>query len=55
MTREMWMGVSRHVLGFVGAVLVTLGYVDAGTAEALVGASVTVGATVWSILSKKNL
>ena len=54
MTREMWQGVARHVLSSVGAVLVALGYVDASTAEVLVGATVTVGATIWSIASKKQ-
>jgi hypothetical protein len=54
MTRDMWQGVARHILGSAGAVLVALGYMDAGTAEMLVGATVTVGATVWSIIDKKQ-
>jgi hypothetical protein len=54
MTREVWQGIARHILTSAGAILVALGYMDAGTAEMLVGATVTVGATIWSIVDKKK-
>ena len=39
--------VIRHVLQLAAGALVTKGYIDAGIAEALVGAALSVGAAVW--------
>lgn len=45
-------GVIRHVLTFVGGVLVTMGYLDQGTATQLTGAIMTLVGVAWSIKAK---
>lgn len=45
-------GVIRHVLTFVGGILVTTGYLDQGTATQLTGALMTIIGIVWSIKEK---
>ena len=54
MTRDIWLGFARHVLTFVGGLMVTQGYVDTSTVETAVGALVTIGGVVWSVLDKKR-
>lgn len=47
-------GIIRTVLAAAGGVLVTKGYVDDATLQALIGALITLGTGVWSIIAKKN-
>lgn len=47
-------GVVRTILAFVAGIAVTKGYIDDATATAVVGAIVTIGTAVWSIVEKKN-
>lgn len=54
MTREMVLGLVRHLLTFGGGLLVTKGVVDAGTVEAVVGAAITIGGAVWSVFDKRK-
>ena len=54
MNRDMWLGVVRHVLTGLGGVFVTLGTIDADTANTLVGAAVTLGGIAWSVADKKG-
>lgn len=47
-------GVVRHILTFAGGVLVTMGYLDQGTATQLSGALMTIFGVVWSIKEKSK-
>jgi len=52
MTREMWLGLARHILTALGGFFVAKGAVDAATAEVIVGATITLGGAAWSIVDK---
>jgi hypothetical protein len=55
MNKEQIMGLVRHVLTFVGGIIVAKGLAtDAMTSE-LIGGIMTVVGTTWSILSKKTI
>lgn len=54
MTKDMWLGVARHILTAVGGIFVSRGVIDADTANTLVGAAITVGGIAWSIVDKKG-
>lgn len=54
MSEEM-QGLIRHMLTFGGGILVSMGYMDNGTAVQLVGAVSTIIGIVWSYLDKKKL
>ena len=54
MTRDMWMGVVRHVLTVVGGIFVAKGQIDADTMNTAVGAAVALGGIAWSIIDKKK-
>jgi hypothetical protein len=54
MTRDMWLGIARHLLTTLGGILVARGVVDAGMLEAAVGAVVTLGGIAWSVMDKKK-
>lgn len=50
-----WSGIIRHVLTFVGGILVSLGWADEATATAFIGAVITVVGGVWSIMTKRKI
>lgn len=52
MSRDMTLGVARHFLGALGPVVALSGVLDAGTWDLLVGAGMTIAATVWSVVDK---
>lgn len=54
MTREMWLGVARHLLTTIGGIFVAKGAIDADTANAVIGATVTIGGVAWSLLDKRK-
>jgi hypothetical protein len=54
MPKEVWLGFARHILTFVGGLLVARGTVDAATAETVVGAVITLGGAAWSVIDKKK-
>lgn len=54
MTREMWLGIARHVLTVIGGGLVAKGYLDAGTLNVIIGGAVAAGGVAWSIVDKKQ-
>jgi hypothetical protein len=54
MTREMWLGLARHVLTIIGGGFVAKGYVDASTADTIIGASIALGGAAWSVADKRN-
>jgi hypothetical protein len=54
LTKEQVMGIVRHGLTFVGAVLVVKGGVSEGQWYEISGAAVSFLSVVWSILDKKT-
>jgi len=54
MNKEQIMGLVRHVLTFVGGILVAKGLATAEMQAELVGGIMTVIGAAWSILSKKT-
>lgn len=53
MKREMVLGIIRHTLTFVGGIFITRGLIDESTLQTLVGSSITLIGTIWSILAKR--
>jgi hypothetical protein len=51
---QMIQGVFRHLLTAAGGALVAKGVVDAGTAEAAIGALVTLIGVGWSVWEKRQ-
>ncbi len=54
MNKEQVLGLVRHILTFVGGILVAKGLATETQSVELVGALATVIGGVWSILSKKK-
>ena len=53
MTKEQIQGIVRHVLTFVGGILVLQGVVEESLINELIGGVVALSGTIWSIFSKK--
>lgn len=53
MNKEQIMGLIRHVLTFVGGIMVAKGLATAELSTELIGGVMTVVGSVWSIISKK--
>jgi hypothetical protein len=53
MTKEQIQGIVRHVLTFVGGILVLQGIVEESLINELIGGVVALAGTLWSIFSKK--
>lgn len=53
MNSEQIGGIIRHVLTFVGGIVVSNGYVDEQTMLTVVGAVATIVGAVWSWVAKK--
>ena len=47
-------GLIRHGLTFLGGLLVAKGYIDAEAVQEIVGAVMTLGGFVWSVLDKRE-
>jgi hypothetical protein len=54
MTREIYLGLARHILTALGGFLVARGSVDADTMNTGVGAAITLGGVVWSVIDKRK-
>lgn len=54
MSKEQLLGILRHVLTFVGGVLVLQGWLDEGLVQETIGAVATLVGAVWSVLDKKK-
>ena len=52
--KEQTLGLIRHVLTFVGGILVTKGLIDDATSLEIVGGIVTIVGAAWSVFSKKT-
>ncbi len=55
MTRDMVLGLARHLMTFAGGMLATSGVVASSDVELGVGALVTLIGIVWSAFQKKGL
>jgi hypothetical protein len=53
MTKEQIQGIVRHVLTFVGGILVIQGVVEESLLNELIGGVVALSGTLWSIFAKK--
>lgn len=53
MTKERILGILRHVLTFVGGIVVAKGWLDDATFVELAGAVVSLVGALWSVFSKK--
>jgi hypothetical protein len=52
MKQEQVLGVARHILTFVGGILVMKGVVDDQTITELIGGVITFAGVVWSFVDK---
>lgn len=48
------MALIRHLLTFIGGSLITLGWLDEATVQALIGAGTTLVGILWSFWDKKE-
>lgn len=53
MTKDMALGLTRHVLTAGGGFVIGKGWIDAASFEAVVGALVTLAGVGWSVYEKK--
>ena len=53
MKKDQGLGIMRHLLTFVGGILVMKGVVDEATFTEISGALLTVVGGIWSVLVKK--
>ena len=54
MNTDQVLGVVRAIMAAVGGLLVQKGYIDAVTLTAVIGALVTLGSAVWSVVSNRS-
>lgn len=54
MNKDQILGVLRHVLTFVGGILVFRGVLDDALLQELVGGVSTLVGTVWSVIAKRK-
>jgi hypothetical protein len=52
MNKDQVLGVIRHLLTFVGGILVTKGLLDEATSVEAIGSVTALIGTIWSIVSK---
>jgi len=52
MKQEQVLGTVRHVLTFVGGLLVAHGVAEAGLVSEIIGAVIAIAGTIWSIVDK---
>lgn len=55
MTKDQIFGIIRHVLTFVGGILVIKGYTDDVMVQEVIGGVLTLVGSIWSIVSKKTV
>jgi hypothetical protein len=54
MNKEQVLGIVRHVLTFAGGIVVSRGLLDEATMTAVIGAVITIGGAMWSILAPEK-
>jgi hypothetical protein len=53
LTKEQILGITRHVLTFIGGIIVMKGLVDETTVTEIIGGVITLAGTIWSVINKK--
>jgi hypothetical protein len=53
MSKDIVLGLLRHMLTFVGGAIVAKGFADEASITELIGGLMTVFGAVWSIMAKK--
>ena len=54
MSKDQIFGVARHVLTFLGGFLVVKGYLDESLLSELVGGTIALAGTIWSVVYKNK-
>ena len=54
MNKDQILGVVRHTLTFLGGFLVVKGYLDESLLNELIGGSIALAGTIWSIVAKNK-
>jgi hypothetical protein len=54
MSKDQIFGVARHVLTFLGGFLVVKGYLDESLLSELVGGTIALAGTIWSVVDKNK-
>lgn len=54
MNKNQVMGLIRHLLTFVGGILITQGVLDEGMYTEISGAAMTLIGSIWSIVEKQS-
>ena len=54
MTKDQLLGILRHVLTFVGGILVVKGLAEESLIEEVIGGVSTLIGSIWSIVAKKK-
>ena len=54
LTKDQLMGIVRHVITFVGGILVTKGLFDDSILTEIIGGTVALSGAIWSIVSKNK-
>jgi hypothetical protein len=54
MSKDQIFGVARHALTFLGGFLVVKGYIDESLLNELIGGSIALAGTIWSIIDKNK-
>jgi hypothetical protein len=54
MTKEKVLGIVRHILTFVGGVIVAKGFIQETASEELIGGIMTLIGVLWSIIDKNK-
>lgn len=52
--KDQILGLIRHVITFVGGIIVAKGVLDADLSEEIIGGLMTVVGGIWSVISKKK-
>jgi len=54
MSKDQIFGVARHVLTFLGGFLIVKGYLDESLLSELVGGTIALAGTIWSVVDKNK-
>jgi len=52
MVKEQWFGLARTLLAFGAGYLVSRGFIDQSTVDAVIAAVITLGTAAWSLIEK---
>lgn len=52
--KDQILGLIRHVITFVGGIIVAKGVLDADLSQEIIGGVMTVVGGIWSVISKKK-